>query len=564
MELRANSAPMTRFDIDRWIVGWRGPLLAALVAMIAGLPGVFAIPPLDRDESRFAQATAQMLETDDFVNIQYQDQPRHKKPIGIHWLQAAAVSAVSTPEARDIWAYRIPSLLGAMLAAAACAWGATAIWGARAGVLAGVVLGSTFLLSTEAFIAKTDAVLCGTITLAMAALARLYLAARGTEISAGRKTKLLFWTALGLSVLIKGPIGPMVAGLAMLMLGVWDRDWRWLKGIGWVWGLGIVLLIVGPWAVAITVATDGAFWGTAIGGDLAPKLAGGHERHGGPPGYHTLLLPLLFYPGTLLLAAAAVTAWTRRLEPGVRFAVAWFLPAFLVFELAPTKLVHYSLPTYGAVAWLVAAALTQPIGPRARWVGVALAFVAALGVSAVTIGGLTQFGDKSDTFWVSLTVGFAVAGAFIGAYLLLYRAPRAALIAACVFGVLSHAAFVAVARSLQPLWIAPRVEKSLKAAGLDPRGGVVPGPVAVSGFAEPSLVFLLGTRTQLLPSGAEAVPALLEGRPVLIDQTQEDSFHAALAASGVQARSVDVIEGRNYSNGRRVRLTLYQADRPRP
>ena len=29
--------------------GWRGPVLAALVALAAGLPGLIALPPLDRD-----------------------------------------------------------------------------------------------------------------------------------------------------------------------------------------------------------------------------------------------------------------------------------------------------------------------------------------------------------------------------------------------------------------------------------------------------------------------------------------------------------------------------------
>ncbi|MBP7648973.1 MAG: glycosyltransferase family 39 protein, partial [Phenylobacterium sp.] len=73
--------------IERWSRGWRGPALAALIAFLAGLPGVFAVPPLDRDESRFAQATAQMLETGDFVVIRFQNEPRFKKPVGIYWLQ---------------------------------------------------------------------------------------------------------------------------------------------------------------------------------------------------------------------------------------------------------------------------------------------------------------------------------------------------------------------------------------------------------------------------------------------------------------------------------------------
>ena len=107
--------------LDRVSRGWRGPALAALVALLAGLPGVFGAPPLDRDESRFAQATAQMLETGDYIVIRFQDQPRFKKPVGIHWLQAASVSLLSETEARQIWAYRIPSLLGVMLCAAATA-----------------------------------------------------------------------------------------------------------------------------------------------------------------------------------------------------------------------------------------------------------------------------------------------------------------------------------------------------------------------------------------------------------------------------------------------------------
>jgi 4-amino-4-deoxy-L-arabinose transferase-like glycosyltransferase len=63
-----------------------------------------------------------------------------------------------------------------MLAAAACAWGAAALFDPRTGLLAGSILGATFLLSSEAFIAKTDAALCGSTTLAMAALARAYAA----------------------------------------------------------------------------------------------------------------------------------------------------------------------------------------------------------------------------------------------------------------------------------------------------------------------------------------------------------------------------------------------------
>ncbi len=132
--------------LEAWGRGWRGPVLAALFTLLAALPGALALPPLDRDEARFAQASAQMLETGDFVSIRFQDTPRSKKPVGIYWLQAAAVSVVGHLEDRAIWAWRLPSLLGAMLAAAACAWGAAAFVTPGRALLAGATLGGGLML----------------------------------------------------------------------------------------------------------------------------------------------------------------------------------------------------------------------------------------------------------------------------------------------------------------------------------------------------------------------------------------------------------------------------------
>ena len=294
--------------LDAWGAGWRGPVLAALLALIAGLPGLLSLPPLDRDEARFAETSAQMLESDDFVTPHFQDAPRFKKPVGIYWLQALAVGTTSSLEDRAIWAYRLPSLLGAMLAAAACVWGAAAFLRPGAALLAGGLLATGFLLSTEADIAATDGLLCGAVTLAMAALGRMYLAARDGRTPT-RAVKVLFWAAFATTVLIKGPVGPMVVGLTLLSLCVWDRKIVWLKDLGWGWGLILTALVVGPWAMAITVATDGAFWGAAVGGDLAPKLVGDQEGHGAPPGFYLALAPLLLFPASMLLPAGLTVGW---------------------------------------------------------------------------------------------------------------------------------------------------------------------------------------------------------------------------------------------------------------
>jgi len=535
--------------------------MAALVAFLAGLPGLLAVPPLDRDESRFAQATAQMLETRDFVVIRYQDEPRFKKPVGIHWLQAASVSLLSSPEARDIWAYRIPSLLGAMLAAAACAWGASAFFGPSAGLLAGAMLGTTFLLSTEALIAKTDAVLCGATTLALAALARLYAEARDGP-PAGRRAWLLFWLGIALGTLVKGPIAPLVAALTIVALVVFDRRPAWLVRLNWAWGVILVIAIVGPWAGAVTVATDGGFWTAALAGDLAPKLAGGQETHGAPPGYHTLLAPLLMFPMTLMLPAAVVTAVHRWREPGVKFALCWLIPAWLLFEAMPTKLVHYTLPTYGAIAWLAAAALTQEVGKRPRWAGAVLAGFFGVALSAGCFYLVKLYGDASDIPAAGLAALLLAGAGLAGGYLLVRRAPAAAVVGAVGLGLAGHAALAAgLAPRLNPLWLSARTERVMEKAQLLPEQGIADAPVTVAGYAEPSLVFALGTPTEL--AGPEdAAQAIAEHRPAVVEQREEADFHKALSAYGAQAHLVATVKGLDYSDGKKMTLRVYEAATP--
>ena len=101
-----------------------------LCGLLFFLPGFFTIPPIDRDEARFAQATKQMVETGDFVDIRFQDDVRYKKPVGVYWLQAATVqtaSALGLPRAQvRIWLYRVPSLIGAIGAVLLTYWTALA------------------------------------------------------------------------------------------------------------------------------------------------------------------------------------------------------------------------------------------------------------------------------------------------------------------------------------------------------------------------------------------------------------------------------------------------------
>src|SRR5262245_29638841 len=104
----------------------RAVLVLVFVSLAALLPGFFTIPPMDRDETRFAQAAKQMIETGDFIDIRFQDEVRYKKPVGIYWLQAGVVMAaegLGIANARSrIWLYRIPSLVAAIGAVLPTYW----------------------------------------------------------------------------------------------------------------------------------------------------------------------------------------------------------------------------------------------------------------------------------------------------------------------------------------------------------------------------------------------------------------------------------------------------------
>ncbi|WP_412545552.1 glycosyltransferase family 39 protein [Maricaulis sp. MIT060901] len=516
--------------------GTRAYVIIGLIALISAFAGIFTLPPLDRDESRFAQATAQMIETGDFVEINFLDTERNKKPIGIHWLQVVTVSALSDAEAREIWAYRIPSALGALLAALACFWGGSRLIGREAAFAGSAMFAATVLLGIEGGIAKTDAMLAGCTTLAMAALMNV----RSGE-TAGWRTALIFWFAIGLGTLIKGPVTPMVAGLAVVALFAWERKLAWLKPLAVWWGPILAIAMVLPWLISIQIATDGNFLREALGDDLGPKLVSSHERHGGPIGYHLLLTPLLFFPAVLFLVpgiariVSAVRGEDSRAASTARFLICWAVPTWLVFEILPTKLPHYVLPAYPALALMAGWAFVE-IGKSAkwqRWVSWGLFAFAGL-VFAIVIptafliygnnaswdavrlslagfhGGFDLATDPAIAAGVVLTTG--VFATLVGATLVSERLRSGLLVLS--LAVASGLAWQIAARGVAlPNAYAVRLADQVRAAreySETITGVPAADIITASSFTEPSLAFSLGSDTIL--GTAEEVLAFAAGR----------------------------------------------------
>jgi 4-amino-4-deoxy-L-arabinose transferase-like glycosyltransferase len=515
--------------------------------LLVWLPGLFTLPPTDRDESRFAQASKQMLETGDYVRIMNGTEPRNLKPIGIYWLQvpfAAAAHRLHLAVKNPVWPYRLPSLLGAFAAVLATFEIGRSLASRRAALLAAGMLGASVVLVVETHMAKTDAALLGATTVAMAVLARAYM-----RLPVGRGQAALFWVAMAVGILLKGPITPMVAAFTAVALVVVDRRARWLMALRPVPGAVLMVLLVLPWFIAITFATHGKFFGDAVGGDLGHKLAGGDDAHGAPPGMHLLLLPLLAFPASLPVLLSIPRWWRDRRDPATKFLLAWVLPCWVVFEAVPTKLPHYTLPLYPAIFLLAARVWDGVEAPRGLWgrriaPGVVMLAAAVLGVAGLVLPVVVH----ASPF---LGLPTLVAAGLVGWLATRPDRPVLALAAMPLFTLSLLGWELPQAR---PLWVAPQVEQALQSAGLAGR------PVAAVGFHEPSLMFLAGTDTVLSGTGQDGAQALASGKAAsaVVSDRDEAAFQAEAARLGLPLQAVGKAGGFNYSRGRNVSLTLYK------
>jgi 4-amino-4-deoxy-L-arabinose transferase-like glycosyltransferase len=546
----------------------RAVIVLVVVAFVTLIPGLFQIPPVDRDEARFAQATRQMIESGDYVDIRFQDENRYKKPVGIYWLQAAAVKVAQTVGVgraiSNIGIYRLPSFAGAVGAVLMTYWAALAFVSRRAAVLAALMLAVSILLSVEARLAKTDAALLAACVAAMGALGRAYVGGRGVPgvqdvpKDAPRRWLLpaIFWTAMAGGVLLKGPLIFMFVGLAVGTLAAADRSVAWLSRLKPVVGVAWMFVLVLPWFAAIVSRSGWTFFTDSLGRDLFAKVGAGQESHGMPPGFYLALFWVTFFPGSLLVGLAMPAIWHSRAEIGAKFLLAWIVPSWIVFEVVATKLPHYVLPLYPAIAIIVAGVVDHHSLSRRLWLvrGTVWWFLITAMLVTVLIAAHVaieqQLGFLAWPFGAAATIfSFSAWWLFIedGAERSLLRASVAAiLISICAFG--------ATIPQLPALFPAMQISRYL-------RGASCTAEVATAGYHEPSLVFLAGTATQQT-DGTGAADFLLGGgcRYAVVEKGQERAFVLRADNIGLRYARGLRIEGVNIGSGRRVSMTVFRSE----
>ncbi|MFW5680741.1 MAG: ArnT family glycosyltransferase, partial [Pseudomonadota bacterium] len=446
------------------------------------------------------------------------------------------------------WVYRLPSLIGGTLAVLLTAWIGAALFDRRVGFLAGMAMASCLILGVEARLAKTDAVLLACLVAQQGALWQIW--SRRDLPDSGGPWWLLFWVALGGALLVK--LQPLLAIFTVLTVVLWERRVDWLLRLRPLWGLVVLAAMVAPWFVLILLRSDGAFLEASLGQDIFGKVLEAQETHGAPPGTYLALMWATAWPFVALVPLAAVWAWRNRSDDRVRFLVAWIVPFWLVFELVATKLPHYVMPTYPALAIAAAAALLALDRRRPWLIGLPLALVVVLGLGLAVAAVAVTVALEAPLGYPILT-GAVLAGLLL---LLGARATHAGSRGRAITGITAAALvlygtiFGLVLPQARALWISPAMADAvaLHAPCPDPT-------VASVGFAEPSAVFLIGTDLRLA-AAAEAAD-LLAGTPcalVFVDERHQAAFEAALTEP---VRTLDRIRGWRINGGRWTTLTLY-------
>jgi len=230
----------------------------------------------------------------------------------------------------------------------------------------------------------------------------------------------------------------------------------------------------------------------------------------------------------------------------------------VLLELAPTKLAHYPLPLYGALALLAGAGLKDAFEARTPRYAVALFVIAALGLCAVCGAAASELRADAAAglrlgVWTALSLAIAVLGA--GALLWRTRRPsRAVLVAVATSLLLVSVAREAIAPRAQRLFVSAQASRVLQSAGLHPRLQATPLPLLSVGFSEPSLVFLTRSDT-LLRAGPAAAAAAQPGQAALVEAAELAMFQEALSARELRFAPVEpAIHGLNYSKGKPVTL----------
>lgn len=400
----------------------RGFILVALLGVLLWGGEYLRRDLWEPDEARYAYIAREMRDSGRwFMPQRHGEYYAHKPPL-MFWLINLSASVFTGGKINAVSA-RLPSLAGSIISLWVV-WQLMLRWKDRdAAVRAVLVLMTSFLFWYEGGMGQIDALLCGLEMLAMYFLI--------TSEGAGIWRPMAAYTAMGLAVLAKGPVGFIVPLGAYICATIGGGRREELRAHHWFWGPLVMLAFPGLWLLLawLTGAPDGYFNELIFKQSSSRVLEGtGHNQ-----GFHYFLwhFPLEFLPWTLCVPAAWIVLGQDGEDKALRRSLlAWVVFVIGLFSLFTDKRQLYVLFAMPPAAMLVASGWIGDGWASRKWArvlaGVATAILGVMGAVLVVCGvpGLVSAvaGRLPFAQQVLLPSGFALlAGSAVCAVMLKFR-----------------------------------------------------------------------------------------------------------------------------------------------
>ncbi|HUB87976.1 MAG TPA: glycosyltransferase family 39 protein [Verrucomicrobiae bacterium] len=349
------------------------PALAIFgISLALYLCGAWILPLSDRDEPRFSEATREMLQRGDGIVPWFNGDYRFDKPPLIYWAQMPCYELLGENE----FAARLPSALFAAGTAVLVFFWTCRLAKPATAFSAGIIFATALQVIIHAHLAVADMPM---VFFTAAATWSGWEWSRPDANHRGRWWWFLF-VSLALGFLAKGPVAWLPA-LGLLLFRIFrprDFHFSWLSFVG---GLLLMLGIVGIWGIPALIVTHGEFLYVGIGKHVIYRSFDAMEGHGAGGWKWLLLLPLYFatfffsfFPWAFCVPKALWNWWPMRCTDvcGLYLLVQASL-VFLVFSLVTTKLIHYTMPAFPAIAVWLAREIERGAMGRvkvAKWAGI--------------------------------------------------------------------------------------------------------------------------------------------------------------------------------------------------
>lgn len=390
------------------------------------------------DEGRYADIAREMLESGDFVTPRVNGEIYLDKPPLVYWVTAAGLAAWGNGETGA----RFGQVLFA-LGTIGVTWRiGRLLFGDRRAGLAALVLASSALFFGGSHLLTLDLALAFFVALTLLCFLR---GARAG--AAGGAWFLAMWAAAAAGTLAKGPIGVVLPGLAIAGFLWLRRDGPRPRDLRPISGALLFLAIAAPWYVVVSLRNPEFAGYFIVHEHLARFFTTVHRRTG--PWYYYLTIAFAgLLPWSLLLPVHVVRQRDRissraavRSEAGALI-LSWFVPAFLLFSLAQSKLPLYLLPILPAAALGIAALIDGDLrrsgapGLRALWPSLGVALIAVAAALVWKQAAIMKFAAAAgDARLHAVAAVLMLAGALLWGFVLCRRGRFAAGIAltACLW-----------------------------------------------------------------------------------------------------------------------------------